>query len=297
MKYLSVGDLHFGARNFNPIIAAWQRKFFAERFFPLLEELKPDAIVFMGDLYDDHKGPTSAVIDFSYEVCFDPLKAYPGIVYALVGNHDSYYRDSIKCHSLRRIERLTVIETPTVIDSILFLPWLVESDYPTLDKYFDDASIKFTLGHLELNGGMVYPGRFWKDGLDASRLPGKIWSGHFHSPSENYVGTPYDLTWAEYKDTKRMILIDTADGTSLELPCLTENLHIEVESLQTDVTNRIVRTRSQEIAESVQAAEVVFDDSDAENVDESKIEQIDIHSAFFQVLGDSLAMKLVERVL
>jgi DNA repair exonuclease SbcCD nuclease subunit len=297
MNGLLLGDLHFGARNSNKAIMNWQKKFFAERFFPVLQELKPDFIVQLGDIFDDHKGPTSAVLDFSHEVFFDPLELYKGNVYALVGNHDSYYRDSINCNALKRIKRIQVISELTVMDSMLMLPWLTEPEYHKLDKYFEDPLIKFTLGHLELNGGMIYPGRLWEKGLDASRLPGKIWSGHFHSPSDNYVGTPYDLTWSEWKDCKRMVMIDTITGKSYDVPCLSENLHVEITELDgTDYSDRIVRTKSHVVAADLKAEEVVFYEESKEE-SESVVEQLDVRSAFFQVLGNSLAMKLVEESL
>lgn len=297
MKKLLLGDLHFGARNFNQTIAAWQEKFFAECFFPTLLKLNCPVIQ-MGDIFDDHTGPTSAVLDFAYRVFFDPMHR-TGIPFtAILGNHDCYYRDTLECNSLKRIAGVQVISEPTVMNNCLLVPWIVKKDRHKLDKFFDDSDIKFTLGHLELNGGMLYPGRVWTDGDDPSQFPGKIFSGHFHSPSENYVGTPYDLTWAEYRDKKRMVLIDTATGTWQDIDCLPENLHVEVDAIDgKDYTGRIVRVKSESMLEQVKGADEIVCYESEDEVEDVAMLDIDVKSAFYSVLGEGTAMQIVEEIL
>ena len=39
MKIAILGDTHFGARNRNIVIEAWQKKFYEETFWPYIDDL------------------------------------------------------------------------------------------------------------------------------------------------------------------------------------------------------------------------------------------------------------------
>jgi DNA repair exonuclease SbcCD nuclease subunit len=71
------------------------------------------------------------------------------------------------------------------------------------------------IGHFELANFEFHQGQVSNHGLDASVLKRfkKVLSGHYHhrSTKDNitYLGTPYEMTWADYNDPKGFHVLDT----------------------------------------------------------------------------------------
>ena len=55
MKIALLTDLHFGARNDNQKVAAFQRKFYDEVFFPEIDKRGIDTVINLGDTFDRRK--------------------------------------------------------------------------------------------------------------------------------------------------------------------------------------------------------------------------------------------------
>ena len=82
---LCIGDPHFKVSNIDEV------NIFIERITKLTEDIKPDAIIMMGDLLDTHEKIHSIPLNKAYEF-IDKLRKI-SITYCIVGNHD-YYNNS-----------------------------------------------------------------------------------------------------------------------------------------------------------------------------------------------------------
>ena len=71
------------------------------------------------------------------------------------------------------------------------------------------------MGHLEVKGFEMHKGHFSDIGLEKSFFNRfeKVISGHFHKKSDDgqiyYLGTQYEITWADYKCPKGFHIFDT----------------------------------------------------------------------------------------
>jgi hypothetical protein len=71
------------------------------------------------------------------------------------------------------------------------------------------------MGHLEIAGFQTQKGRIMEKGTDPKTLDGfpLVLSGHYHHRNSlgaiHYLGTPYELTWADADDPKGFHVLDT----------------------------------------------------------------------------------------
>jgi hypothetical protein len=71
------------------------------------------------------------------------------------------------------------------------------------------------MGHFEISGCILSPGVESSEGIDIGILKKytKVFSGHFHTQSikdnVQYIGTPYQLMWSDYNDSRGFHIFDT----------------------------------------------------------------------------------------
>jgi DNA repair exonuclease SbcCD nuclease subunit len=71
------------------------------------------------------------------------------------------------------------------------------------------------MGHFEIAGFEMYRGHPCEGGLQSDTFTrfDTVFSGHYHHRSTkgniSYLGTPYELTWQDYGDTKGFHIFDT----------------------------------------------------------------------------------------
>ena len=97
MKVAIITDTHYGARKGSKHLHDYFEMFYRDVFFPSLEEHKIDTVIHMGDIFDSRKSIDLQSLEWSKRVVFEPLKKYN--VYAIVGNHDCYYKDTNNVNS------------------------------------------------------------------------------------------------------------------------------------------------------------------------------------------------------
>jgi DNA repair exonuclease SbcCD nuclease subunit len=103
---------------------------------------------------------------------------------------------------------------------ILLLPWICSSNYDESMKIVRETSAQICFGHLEIQGFMMYrDGLACQNGLTPevfSRFD-VVCSGHFHHRSTmeniNYLGSPYEMTWSDYNDSRGFHVFDTEKRT------------------------------------------------------------------------------------
>lgn len=226
MKIAILGDLHIGARNSNPVLFRMMKDFFSGMFFPYVKENGIKHVLQLGDVHDRRKSIDFVVADWISSEFFKWFEDNEVDFTTLVGNHDSYYKNTIAVDGMsqlaKRMKHVKVVKTPELLElggkKFLMLPWICDSnreDCAKAAERYADADT-FLLGHFELAGFEMIRGlKSETDCLDRDivRKYRQVFSGHYHLTSEKgsivYVGTPYELNWNDYGDRKRFFVYDT----------------------------------------------------------------------------------------
>lgn len=237
-KYIILGDLHLACRNGSRIFSQHQQKFFNKILFPYLKKHNYP-ILQLGDMFDHRKYIGFVGLKETYKGFFDKLPPKTKIT-TLLGNHDIAYKESLSVNSsdllLSHYPNITVVDVPMTINGIDFIPWLCAENREEIFEFLKKTTSKICVGHFEISGFSMQRGIPAHDGLDISIFDqyDLVLSGHYHTRSsiENitYVGTPYELTWADHKDPKGFHVLDTE---TMELEFI-ENPYNLYESIQYD---------------------------------------------------------------
>ena len=223
MKVALITDTHFGARNDNQVIQEHINQFLGGVFFPYLEEHNIKTVIHLGDLMDKRKSVSFLTLNNLRHNFMNRLHDNSIETHILVGNHDSYYKNTLKLNSVAELygqsPLIKVYETAQTVSigglSIFLLPWLCsDNDY---DSYIamDKTDAKIAMGHLELSGYLMFKGMRSTHGLERSDFLkfDKVFSGHFHVKNDDghiyYLGTPYEMMWSDYNTERGFHIFDT----------------------------------------------------------------------------------------
>lgn len=223
MKIPIITDTHFGARNDSIPMQKSMAKFYANVFFPKLDELGCTRVLHGGDYGDRRKYinfQTANFIDANYR---QPMRRRGITEDIIVGNHDIYWRSSTLINSLGELYRddptVRVYREPTELDldglGLLMLPWIADDNRNAAETAIATSKAQAVLGHLELSGFQMYKGMAHNGGMDPNLFDrfGIVMSGHFHHKSEsgiiNYLGAPYPMIWSDYRDPRGFHIFDT----------------------------------------------------------------------------------------
>ena len=221
MKIAIITDTHYGARKGSKHLHDYFEMFYRDVFFPSLEEHQVDTVIHMGDIFDSRKSIDLQSLEWSKRVVFEPLKKYN--VYAIVGNHDCYYKNTNFVNSpellLQDYSNIKLYSKATEIEvdksKILLLPWINSENYEESKNLIDTTDAKVAMGHLELNGFQATRGHVMENGTDIRMFNKfeKVYSGHFHTRSNDgkiyYLGNPYEMYWNDVNDPRGFHIFDT----------------------------------------------------------------------------------------
>lgn len=222
-KVCLLGDCHLGARSDSIVFHDYFEKFYEQIFFPYLVENDIKTIVQFGDLFDRRKYINFNTLKRSREYFFDKLQEYNLDFHVFVGNHDVAFKNTNDTNSpdllLNEYSNVTVYTQPTVVQfntetKYALLPWVNSSNYEDSLEFIQSSGAPMLFGHLELAGFEMHRGVFNDHGMDASLFNHYdiVCSGHFHHRQTRgnitYLGTPYELTWADYNDTRGFHILD-----------------------------------------------------------------------------------------
>ena len=221
MKVAIITDTHYGARKGSDHLHNYFEMFYRDVFFPSLEKYQVDTVIHMGDIFDSRKSIDLKSLEWSKKVVFEPLKKYN--VYAIVGNHDCYYKDTNYVNSpellLRAYPNIKLYSKATEIEidklKILMLPWINSENFDETKELIDGCDSKIAMGHLEINGFRATRGHMMENGMDTSVFDkfDRVYSGHFHTRSTDgkiyYLGNPYEMYWNDVNDTRGFHIFDT----------------------------------------------------------------------------------------
>ena len=223
MKILLITDQHFGVRNDNQAFINLYKKFYSNIVIPFLKASKIKTVIALGDTFDRRRSINFMSLNEAKEMWFNPLEDMGVKMHMLTGNHDIYYKNTLRINAPRELlgeyGNITVHDTPTTVDfdgcPILLLPWICDDNR---DRAFDEISnstADVCMGHLELNGFEAHPGHVMQSGMDSSVFSKfkKVFSGHYHMKSTkgnvNYLCNPYQLYWNDYGCKRGFHVFDT----------------------------------------------------------------------------------------
>ena len=223
MKILLITDQHFGVRNDNLSYIEMYKQFYGELVLPFIENSGIDTIICLGDTFDKRKSINFNSLDAAKEMWFNPLRDLGVKMHMLVGNHDIYYKNTLRINAPRELlgeyDNISVYDTATTVMfggfPILLLPWICDENRAGSLRAIQDSPASVCMGHLELDGFEAHPGAFMKGGMDKNVFNKfkKVFSGHFHMKSSkgnvSYLGNPYQLYWNDYGCKRGFHVFDT----------------------------------------------------------------------------------------
>lgn len=216
MKFVLVGDCHFGIKKFNKSFLKSQLEYLKE-VVNFASENKFE-IFQLGDLFDNR---ITADIEFLSQIVefFKFVESKKVKFHTLLGNHDIYYRQKLDVNLSSIIAKiypktLIVYEKPKIIEfnskKILIHPWITANDTFASDLY---AKADAVFGHFEINGFEMVKGHIAQNSnFNQNDFAKPIFTGHFHNQSHrnfiHYIGTPYQLTWNDFNESKGVYILD-----------------------------------------------------------------------------------------
>jgi DNA repair exonuclease SbcCD nuclease subunit len=223
MKILLITDQHFGVRNDNQYFLDHYKKFYSEIVVPFIKQSDIDTVICLGDTFDKRRSINFMSLDAAKEMWFDQLEELNVKMHMLVGNHDIYYKNTLRVNApselLGQYGNISVYTEPTTVTfdgvSILLLPWICDENYEQSLRSVTESDATVCMGHLELNGFEAHPGHVMENGMDKSLFKKfkRVFSGHYHMKSKKdnvtYLGNPYQLYWNDYGCKRGFHVFDT----------------------------------------------------------------------------------------
>lgn len=223
MKVAVITDQHFGARNDSLHFMDFYEKFYNETFFPRIIEENISTVFILGDTFDRRKYVNFYSLQRAKKMFFDPLMENNIQVHMLVGNHDTYYKNTNEVNSpellLEDYKNINVISDATelIINekyNVAMMPWICSENYEQSMDLLKKTTAPVCMGHFEIEGFQMYRGAPAHEGLKASLFDKfhTVFSGHYHHKSSkgsiHYLGNPYELTWQDHDDPRGFHLFD-----------------------------------------------------------------------------------------
>lgn len=249
MKVALITDTHYGARGDSVAFDLYFKQFYDEVFFPTIESRKIERIIHLGDAFDRRKYINFNSLQSCKEYFFDKARDLKIRVDMIVGNHDTFYKNTNNVNSpdllLKEYQNVIAYSSPTTIDvgglQILMLPWICTENYEESLAAIKKSAAKVCFGHLELEGYQMFKGQPNTEGFDPGLFKhfDLVCSGHFHHRQSKgnvtYLGNPYQMFWNDYEDPRGFHIFDTE---TLELEFI-ENPFTIFEKVYYDDTKEI----------------------------------------------------------
>ena len=228
MKIGLISDLHFGVRKGNDLFLQNQLNFFRNTFIPELKSRNVTEIHILGDLMDNRNNINVKILSEVTNLFRNDFKDFN--ITILAGNHDIYYKTSVKTNSLSFLD---ILPNVNVVDEIqidqkileatgkkvLIVPWIVDEDDFVNRVNNKNIECDYCFGHFELNGFDLNRYVMSTGGLNPQVILNnykRTFSGHYHKPSKKtfgdnfiqYLGCPYQLTRNDRDEDKGFYILD-----------------------------------------------------------------------------------------
>ena len=224
-QVLLIGDTHNGANGNNARLLQQNVELY-ERIRKIIKAYNIDFCVDLGDFFDDREKIDVKTLGI---VRNQMLKDFPVPIYFIVGNHNLYYKNSTLVNNLSEtigdLPNVHIVDKFKEVDGIDLVPWINSTNAEYIQALVTTSTNKWCCGHFEFNGFQFDKSRVAevKEKIPAScfRKYIQVFSGHYHAASSKdnitYVGSPVQLTWIDVDTEKRLIILDTDNGSRIEL--------------------------------------------------------------------------------
>lgn len=220
MKIAILGDTHFGMRGDSIAFHNHYCEFYLKTFFPYLEEHGITTVYQLGDLFDRRKYISFQTLALCRKYFFDVMKQKNIQFFTLLGNHDITFKNTLEINSpqllLKEYPNVWIFDKPHKSEfGFDIIPWICKDNEQDIKEFILESKNQICLGHFELQGFEMDRGNICHEGMDPSILQryDLVLSGHFHHKSNNgsvvYVGTPGEMSWADYNDERGFHILDT----------------------------------------------------------------------------------------
>lgn len=223
MKVLIITDQHFGVRNDSLTYVDYYKKFYNNVVIPFIVKYKIKHVLCLGDTFDRRKSVNFNSLEAAKDMWFDPLEKLRVQMTMLVGNHDIYYKNTLRVNApsllLAEYGNIQVMDGPGefLLGSlpVLGIPWICDDNRSRVYELLEQSTAPLCVGHLEFNGFETVPGVVMEHGISTEPFSKfeKVLSGHFHTKSTkgnvHYLGNPYQLYWNDYQAARGFHILDT----------------------------------------------------------------------------------------
>lgn len=228
MKIAVLGDTHFGMRGDHLAFHDLYKRFYEETFFPYLKDHNIDTVIQTGDLFDRRKFISFNTLFLCRKYFFNHFgKVFDGLkLITYPGNHDIYYKNTTEVNSINLLLNdyishgmVKLCETPETLTfdgvPVDIVPWITDSNRDQIAEFIKSSKSQICFGHFEIAGFEMDKNNVCNEGMDRDYLQKyeMVISGHFHHKSTDghifYVGSPGEMTWADYDDQRGFHIFDT----------------------------------------------------------------------------------------
>jgi hypothetical protein len=226
MRIAILNDTHAGIKNGSDVFLNYMDRFYSEVFFPYCIENDIKHIIHLGDYFDHRKQIGIKVLNRNKEMFLDKLIEHDIVMDIIPGNHDVAFKNTnslcslIECLSHYK-NNVNIFMNPAIKDydglSIGLLPWITADNYADSIEFIKTCKASIIGCHLELEGFQMMKGApLTSHGMSPTLFERyeTVLSGHFHTKSSNknihYLGSQYEMTWADADDPKYFHILDTA---------------------------------------------------------------------------------------
>lgn len=230
MKTLIISDIHLGVRNSSQFLADNIESYFFDFLFPYIQKNNITNILVAGDILDGRVKIGFKTLQLFNKI-FNRFKELNCQIKVVLGNHDIYLKNDLNISGTK--ELLNEYSNVEIFDKIsvdnnlkhVYVPWVTKNNIEEISsvlKSLKNKSEYLIFGHFELSGFRLVGSHLSEsDSIDRKLLNQfkHVYSGHYHISQDreniSYIGSPYWLTWNDYKDKKRIILLNE-NGNSEE---------------------------------------------------------------------------------
>lgn len=209
-----ISDSHIGRKMFSKSFFWQMMNYFETEFFPYLEKHKIKDILHLGDMVDNRNLIDNYIDGQFKKRFFKWLEERDITIHCLVGNHDSYYKNTIKHNyqqaNLKEFKNVRVYDAIEIAIigkyKVGMIPWLTRQDQ--IDEFPKPNEVDFLAGHFEVAGALMQGNLYSKKGLDYGLFKryNLVLSGHFHATSQSgnfrYLGSQYQMDYRDYGNDK-----------------------------------------------------------------------------------------------
>lgn len=210
------------------------KTFYENVFFDAIDKNNITHVIHLGDVVERRKFINFVTCKGLHDYFMKPLYDRGIHLDVIIGNHDCFYKNHNNVNSMlelygnhsRYMDNIDIIyDEPKVKTydglNIGLVPWIADENAQSCYDFMIHADTDILMGHFEIEGFQMHKGVHNHDGIKPhvfTRFE-RVFSGHFHHKQRkrniDYLGSPYQTSWADYDDPKGFHIFDT-DTKELE---------------------------------------------------------------------------------